>query len=199
MSTALCKAIDDLLAFGEEPLAPIPYEGERRDRFDELDGAVWVEACRMGCEAKLPQESDPNFHYLGETKLPGFWAQSPSAFHLDKHDRLRRWKNRLLALRRLAETTESPFRKSLDSPAAAKDGPGQTGTKIGSKKRGRRSTMETDQKIFNEYYAGLEAGEWEGQADYLRKKRPKGWSSNLRTSAARLNKLLKRVEENQTS
>ncbi len=106
MSTALCKAIDDLLAFVEEPLDSIPDEGERRDRFDRLDGAVWVEACRSGYEAKLPKESDTVWSYLGETKLRGKWNMI-SGFDVSKGG-LRKWKNRLLALRALAETTEPP-------------------------------------------------------------------------------------------
>lgn len=59
---------------------------------------------------------------------------------------------------------------------------------------GRKSTTEADQKIADEYYSGLEAKEWEGQADYLRQRHTKRWNENNGRAKAWLCALLKRVK-----
>lgn len=62
-------------------------------------------------------------------------------------------------------------------------------------KPGRKSTIDDDRKIAKEYQQGLELREWEGQADYLRKKHPKRWSENDAGAKSWLSTLLKRVKE----
>jgi hypothetical protein len=100
---SLAQAIGELLAFVNSRAAlPGPEQvvssySEWRDRFDTLDRAVWVGACRRGWEAKLPQGSGPPDRYLGLTKVPvsGRRVFVPGA--------LRDWRNTLLALLELSE------------------------------------------------------------------------------------------------
>jgi len=105
---SLAKAIDDLLAFVPDD-QPIPREGERRDRFEALDRAVYVEACRLGLEGKL---LPPSPEKLGLTNLPGLWTTAvfvPTG--------LRAWKNSLLTLRMLAEAGSTPEAETGEQPA----------------------------------------------------------------------------------
>jgi len=113
----LAKAIDALLAFipnsAWSPIQPryIPLSGEIRDHFDTLDQAVWVEACLLGHEGKMPRQSDDDGdRYLGKTNVPGFENPPGSGcFQVgDLHD----WRNDLLALRALVERGNTPEAKS---------------------------------------------------------------------------------------
>lgn len=113
---SLVQAIDALLAFVDEQ--PIPVEGDRRDSFDALDGAVYVEACRAGLKGELP-ERRPDGEYLGQTNLPGFWLIWPHHF---TPTGLRAWRGKLQSLRALAVApppTEHPACK-VEPPAAEK-------------------------------------------------------------------------------
>jgi len=70
MSAALIIAIDDLLDFisafreGFDLL-----EGEKQQRFEALDRAVWLSARRLNLQAELPRQRPGGVH-LGLTKLP---------------------------------------------------------------------------------------------------------------------------------
>ena len=50
---SLTEAIDALLALVPDD-SLIPNASERRKRFDELNRILWVEACKLGLEDKLP-------------------------------------------------------------------------------------------------------------------------------------------------
>ena len=68
---SLHKAIDVLLAHVPEMDVPADAERDWRKRFDELDSAVWVEACKLGYEDKLPPETHDDKHIcIGLTNLP---------------------------------------------------------------------------------------------------------------------------------
>jgi len=72
-------------------------------------------------------------------------------------------------------------------------------TQTPQKKSGRKSNEKGDKKIAEDYHKGLEAGEWEGQADYLRKKHGDRYSKNPSATRAWLSTLLKRVEKRTSS
>jgi hypothetical protein len=110
---SLVQAIDELLSSVPDD-GQFPWEGDWRDRFEALDRAVWVEACRRGWEGKLPGRSgSPDKKYLGKTALP---VLGTSVVLIPVG--LRAWRSALLALRRLAEEAAS----SPTEPAAVSGG-----------------------------------------------------------------------------
>jgi hypothetical protein len=116
----LVGAIDRLLAFIPDESLPNFFDlrGERLQRFDELDRAVWVETCRAGLEPKLPArpgaDSQGHPRSLGKMNLPGLII--PGAF---RPYRLRQWRNDLLALRDLAEAMDAAGRTGDQARAGA--------------------------------------------------------------------------------
>jgi len=96
---SLQESIDALLQYVNNE--PILKEG--RGRFYELDRAVWVAACLLKYEDKLPQRDEGE--HLGKTNLPGNWVLSPSKFVPIGFES---WKRDLLALRALADAVPSP-------------------------------------------------------------------------------------------
>src|SRR5262249_2289774 len=98
---SLATAIDELLAFVPDARPPKCFvlRHELLKRFDELDRKVWVGACQLELEGKLPQQDTPGrVDYYGQTNLPGtryMGFRVAPAYHL------RSWRNVLLALRDL--------------------------------------------------------------------------------------------------
>jgi len=64
------------------------------------------------------------------------------------------------------------------------------------KKRGRPTNIAYARKVATEYERGLEEGEWEGQADYLRRVHNKRWEESQNAAKSWLSTLLKRVRDN---
>jgi len=104
---SLPEAIDALLAFvpdGHIHKHPLKRRGycDWLHRFDDLDRAVWREACRCGLETKLPNPPVHAFHHLasrhlGSTKL----LVLETTAELDLVG-LREWRSKLVALRAIA-------------------------------------------------------------------------------------------------
>jgi hypothetical protein len=92
---AFQQAIDALLASVPDDRR-IPYGSEMRTNYDALDRTVWVEACRLGLDGKLPEKSN---ECLGLTNLPGVTLIDGSFVPTG----VNWWRNRLLALYALAE------------------------------------------------------------------------------------------------
>jgi hypothetical protein len=146
---SLAQAIDELLAFVDSRAAlPVPEQVVSRyrewgGRFDTLDRAVWVEACRLGWESKLPQGSEGSrYHYLGLTKLPALGSRAvfEPAF-------LRAWKNILLALRDLAAEAGAGHDQG---------GAGQGEGKRPPRRRGRKpdTNPKEDQRVADAWASG---------------------------------------------
>lgn len=99
----LRKAVEALIEHVREDDG-IPYGSDRRKRFDELDVAVWIEACNLDLEDKLPAKGET----LGKTNLPGttliggHWV----AMWIDW------WAKELLALVALAEIRSKPVKRT---------------------------------------------------------------------------------------
>jgi len=95
--------IDDLLAHVPAADGPSPWCAEWQERFNDLDQRVWVEACLLELEGKLPREYQGHVSFWGQTKMPVFgkykYATSTVFFPMG----LRAWRNSLLALRALVE------------------------------------------------------------------------------------------------
>jgi hypothetical protein len=93
----------------------------------------------------------------------------------------------LIEQRKAGTTTDSAPDESPNMPPAGKPVSKAKG------KPGRKSNAASDAKIAREYAQGLERGEWEGQADYLRKRHPDGRTGSDKDRAW-LNSLLARVK-----
>ena len=102
LAKSLTEAIDALLAHVPDN-SLLPYASERRKRFDELDRAVWIAACRLGYEGKLPPASGERGG-LGLTHLPGDTFVNGDFMPIG----VRWWTNHLLALRALATNIGRP-------------------------------------------------------------------------------------------
>jgi hypothetical protein len=93
-----------------------PWQGEWRDMFDALDRAVWIDACRCGLDAMLPQKTGSSDNkYLGKTNLPimgTFRNFTPCG--------LRRWRNDLVALSALAKLNLIKSKKERNKPRTRK-------------------------------------------------------------------------------
>lgn len=93
---SLREAINDLIEHVREDDS-IPYESERRERFDDLDVPVWVEVCRAGLDDKLPPKRGET---IGKTNLPGAWLIGGHFIAMSVDG----WAKELLALAALAES-----------------------------------------------------------------------------------------------
>jgi len=102
LAKSLTEAIDALLAHVPDN-SLLPYASERRKRFDELDRAVWIAACRLGYEGKLRPASGERGG-LGLTHLPGDTFVNGDFMPIG----VRWWTNHLLALRALATNIGRP-------------------------------------------------------------------------------------------
>lgn len=98
----LLDAIDALVAHVPDDQV-VEYGSERRTRFDDLDRAVWVEASKLGLDGKLPPGPG-----LGLTHLPGEPMISGDFVPMG----VGWWRNRMLALRALAEQRKSQTTKT---------------------------------------------------------------------------------------
>jgi hypothetical protein len=119
----------------------------------------------------LPQHWHDAFHY-GQTSVPPMFGNNCGSCALLLHGR------QVLKLRdqKAGDTTTSGNRRP-------------------KKKPGRRSDPDADARIEKEYNDGLEAREWVGQADYLRKKHPNRWRKNRNGAKSWLCQLLQRAEK----
>lgn len=104
----LLDAIDALVAHVPDDQV-VEYGSERRTRFDDLDRAVWVEASKLGLDGKLPPEPGLGFTHLpGQPMVSGDFVPMSVGW----------WRNRLLALRALAEqATTTPAGGNDKHPA----------------------------------------------------------------------------------
>jgi hypothetical protein len=115
----LANAIDDLLAFVPAADGQYPWSDEWQDRFNCLDQAVWVEACLLGLEGKLPRRYPGHVDFWGQTQMPVFGKYKYATDQTFVPVGLRAWRNSLLALRALAEAKAagcSPAADRTDPP-----------------------------------------------------------------------------------
>jgi len=112
---SLTQTIDALLAFVSDG-QPIRPGSERQNRFDALDLAVWVEACRLGHEGKLPTNSTKR-ESLGNTNQPGNFNMIDGFCPVD----LGEWRSRLLALVALADAGAAPPKQTRAKPATVNE------------------------------------------------------------------------------
>jgi hypothetical protein len=99
----LATAIDELLVFVDKVCPAngpfVPLLGEVRQRFRDLDFAVWREANRAGLENKMPKGTGLSLFSLGRTKFP---CNAATGANINPDD-LKNWKQDLLLLREFAE------------------------------------------------------------------------------------------------
>jgi hypothetical protein len=119
----LAQAIDVLVKFVErleETNTDLLGKGELREQFDKFDRAVYVQACLLGLDGKLPEKLAPQTYdnpltCLGMTNLPGCWGVSSfSAIGW------RAWRDTLFAIGALADAMQEPNSSNLKR--AAKQG-----------------------------------------------------------------------------
>jgi hypothetical protein len=103
---SLATGIDDLLAHVPAADGQFPWCEEWQERFTCLDERVWVEACLLGLEGKLPREYQGHVRFWGQTKMPVLGKYKYATGKTFVLMGLPAWRNSLRALRALAEAKE---------------------------------------------------------------------------------------------
>src|SRR5437588_12560695 len=103
---SLARAVDDLLAYVDDH-GRAPDYGDRLPQFNVLDGAVYVEARRLGLQdTDMPRKdssfSDDEVVFFGRTNVPSVWDKRPDRPATLTMMATQGWKAGMLALRALA-------------------------------------------------------------------------------------------------
>ena len=156
--------------------------------------------CQIRAAAHLDGSGDEISALMTESerRAPQHW--------IDQERLQRRWRECLEAVARiepidwptvdagiLVEFAKASAGQSVNPCASARIPP-EAPQRKPSKRRGK-NTAERDQKIADEYRHGLDCGQWDSAADYLRQKHPQRVKRGQRTANAWFSSLLCRVKK----